>query len=63
MLVLYDLDDNYITSFEKSKECAEYLGTSNKVIDTYICKSRQGKISKKRDKIRKRWIKIFRIEV
>ena len=62
MIVVYDLEDNYITSFDSSKECAKYFNTTNKVIDTLICRSRRNPNMKKRDKKNKRWVKIVRMK-
>lgn len=50
MIVMYDLDDNLITIFDNYKECANYFGTSVNTIKVHICKSKYGKIAKKRYK-------------
>lgn len=61
MIAMYDLEDNYIMSFDNYKECAEYFKTSVKVIQCYICKSKKGKTDKKRDKNGK-YVRLFKIE-
>lgn len=61
MIAMYDLEDNYIMSFDNYKECAEYFKTSKDVIQSYICKSKKGKIDKKRDCDGK-FVRLFKIE-
>lgn len=60
MITMYDLEDNLITIFDSYKECANYFNTTTKVIQSYICKSKKGKIDKKRcgDK----WFRLFKID-
>lgn len=62
MIVMYDIDDNYIMSFDNYKECAEYFNTSAKCIHCYISRKRNGKLDKKRDKLKKEWVRLFKIE-
>ena len=61
MIAMYDLEDNYIMSFDNYKECAAYFKTTVKVIQDYICRHRQGKIDKKRD-LDGSWVRLFKIE-
>ena len=62
MIAMYDLEDNYITSFDNYKECANYFETSIRCIHSYICKSRKGVIDKKIDKKNNRYVRLFKIE-
>ncbi len=61
MIAMYDLEDNYIMSFDSYKECADYFNTTTKVIQCYICRSKKGRIDKKRDKEGK-YVRLFKIE-
>lgn len=60
MIVMYDLEDNYICEFKNYKDCSKYFNTSTKVIHTYICKSQKGTRDKKRDFKNKRWVRLFK---
>lgn len=60
MIAMYDLEDNLITIFDTYKEAAKYFNTSVKVIQCYICRSRQGKIDKKKNG--KTWCRLLKIE-
>lgn len=60
MILMYDLEDNYIMEFKNTKECAEYFNTNRKCIDCHLCKFRQGKIKKKRDFKHNRWVRLYR---
>lgn len=60
MISMYDLEDNLITVFDTYKEAAEYFNTSVGVIRCYICRSRQGKINKKRNG--NNWCRLFKME-
>lgn len=60
MILMYDLEDNYICEFKNYKECAKYFNTSAKVIHTYICKSQKGTRDKKRDFKKNRWVRLFK---
>jgi len=62
MIAMYDLEDNFITLFDTYQECADYFETSKKVIQTYICKNRKGKIDKKWDKKNNCHVRLFKIE-
>lgn len=62
MIVMYDLNDNLLTMFDNYKECSEYFGTSSKSIQCYISRSQKGKIDRKRDKLRNRWVRLYKIE-
>ena len=61
MIVMYDLEDNYIREFSSYKECAKYFNTSVRVIHSHICRSRKGKVDKKKDK--NGWCRLFKMEV
>ncbi len=61
MIVMYDLEDNYIMEFKNYKECAEYFKTSIRCIHSYICKSKKGIVDKKRDNDGK-YVRLFIIE-
>lgn len=62
MIAMYDLEDNLITVFDNYKKCAEYFNTSREVIESYICKSKKGKVDRKRDIANKRWVRLYKIE-
>lgn len=62
MIVMYDLEDNYIKEFKNYKECAEYFNTSRKVIVCYICRSKKGIVDKKRDAKNCQWVRLFKVE-
>ena len=36
MILMYDLDYNYLCEFENARECADYFGTSDDAIHNYI---------------------------
>lgn len=61
MITMYDLEDNYLYEFKNYKDCAKYFNTSIKSIQCYICRNKQGKIDKKRDKKNKRWVRLFKL--
>lgn len=60
MILMYDLEDNYICEFKNYKECADYFNTSVKVIHSHICRSKKGIVNKKRDFRNNRWVRLFR---
>ncbi len=60
MILMYDLDDNYICEFKNYKECARYFNTTIKVIHCYICRSKKGIIDKKKDFYHHRWVRLFK---
>ncbi len=60
MIAMYDLEDNLITIFDTYKECAKYFNTSVDAIQSHICRSRQGKIDKKKNG--KSWCRLYRME-
>ena len=62
MIVMYDLEDNYIMSFDNYKECAEYFETSIRCIHSYICKSKKGIVDKKISKKDNCYVRLFKIE-
>ena len=43
MILMYDLEDNYITEFKNTKECAKYIGCSVMSIRSKICRFKKGK--------------------
>lgn len=47
MILMYDLEDNYLCEFKNYKECAKYFNTTTKVIQCYISRSIKGTIDKK----------------
>lgn len=61
MIVMYDLEDNYIMSFDNYKECAKYFETSIRCIHSYICRSKKGITDKKKTKDGK-YVRLFKIE-
>ena len=62
MIIMYDLDDNILEVFNDTKDCAKYFNASVFAIHCHICRSRQGKIKRKRDMAHKRWVKLYREE-
>ena len=62
MIAMYDLEDNLITVFDNYKKCAEYFNTSIESLHSHICRSKQGKVDRKRDIKNKRWCRLFKIE-
>ena len=62
MIIMCDSEDNYLCEFKNYKECANYFNTSTKVIHSYICKSRNGIIDRKRDFKNNRWVRLFKEE-
>ena len=56
MIAMYDLEDNLITIFETTEECAKYFNTSVNVINCNISR----KIRKRTPS--KEWCKLFRIK-
>lgn len=60
MILMYDLEDNYLCEFKNYKECAKYFNTTTKVIQCYISRSIKGTIDKKRDKNKNRWVRLFK---
>ena len=62
MIIMYDLEDNYLCEFKNYKECADYFNNSTKEIHSYICKSRKSIIDKKRDFKNNRWVRLFKEE-
>ena len=61
MIAMYDLEDNYIMSFDNYKECAEYFKTTSRVISSHMCMVKKGKIDKKLDRDGK-YVRLFKIE-
>lgn len=60
MILMYDLEDNYLCEFKNYKECAKYFNTTTKVIQCYISRSIKGTRDKKRDKNKNRWVRLFK---
>lgn len=60
MILMYDLDDNYLCEFKNARECADYFGTSDDAIHNYIYFQKKGLRDKKRDIKRKRWVRLFK---
>ena len=49
MIEMYDLEGNYICTFNTYLECAKYFKTTRNVIRTHLSLSKQGKVNKKKD--------------
>ena len=62
MIICYDLEDNIVAIFDSYKECAEWFDTTVKVIQDNICRSRKGKIDKKRHFKQKKWYRLYKLE-
>lgn len=62
MIAMYDLEDNLIQVFDSYKDCAKYFNTSIKSLHSHICRTRKGKVDKKRDILNKIWCRLFKIE-
>lgn len=62
MIICYDLEDNIVAIFDSYKECAEWFNTTVKVIHCHICRSRKGKIDKKRHVKEKKWYRLYKLE-
>ena len=60
MIVMYDLEDNYIREFSSYKECAIYFNTSVRVIHSHICRRKKGTVDKK--KYKDGWCRLFKME-
>lgn len=60
MIVMYDMEDNFVEMFGNYKQCAEYLKTSEGVIRSYICRSKKGIRDKKR--FNGKWYRLFKIK-
>ena len=50
ILTFYDLEYNIIKQFDSYKEAAEYFDTTDKVIQSYICRRKKKPNKKKRYK-------------
>ena len=61
MIEMYDLEGNYICTFNNYLECAKYFKTTRNIIRTYISLSKQGKVNKKRDIKKDRWVKLYKV--
>lgn len=62
MILMYDLDDNYICEFKDYKECAKYFKTTVKVICCWFSRNKYNKVKKKRDFNNNRWVMLFKDE-
>lgn len=60
MIIMYDLDDNILETFNNCQECADYFGVSKGAIYCHITNNRKGKTDKKRDVKNKRWVRLFK---
>lgn len=56
MIAMYDLEDNLITIFETTEECAKYFNTSANVINSNISRKNRKRTPSKE------WCKLFRIK-
>lgn len=61
MIIMYDLEDNYICEFKNYLECAKYFNTTRNVIRTYISLSKKGIRDKKKDVKNNRWIRLYKV--
>ena len=60
MIIMYDLEGNYICEFKNYLECAKYFNTTRNVIRKHLSLSKQGKLNKKRDIKNNRWVRLFK---
>ena len=63
MIEMYDLEGNYICTFNTYLECAKYFKTTRNVIRTHLSLSKQGKVNKKKDIKKDRWVKLYKVGV
>lgn len=61
MIEMYDLEGNYICTFKNYLECAKYFKTTRNVIRTHLSLSKQGKVNKKKDIKKDRWVKLYKV--
>lgn len=62
MIIMYDLEDNVLMTFEGYKDCAKYFNTSINTLYSAISRMKTGEVKKKRDKKNKIWVKLYRME-
>ena len=60
MIEMYDLEGNYICTFNTYLECAKYFKTTRNIIRTHLSLSKQGKEKKKKDIKNDRWVKLYK---
>lgn len=63
MIIMYDLEDNYICEFKDYKECAKYFNTTRNVIRTYISLNKKGIRDKKKDIKNNRWVRLYKEKI
>ena len=61
MIEMYDLEGNYICEFKNYLECAKYFKTTRNVIRIHLSLSIQGKVNKKRDIKKDRWVRLYKV--
>lgn len=59
----YDLEGNYLRSFKDYKEAAEKLNTSKRLLQSAICRIKQGKQEYYEDKVWKQKVKLYQVNV
>ena len=59
----YDLEGNYLRSFKDYKEAAEKLNTSKRLLQSVICRIKQGKQEWYEDKVWKQKVKLYQVNV
>lgn len=62
MIVMYDLEENFLDMFDTYEDCAKYFDTTIDVIYVHIHNTARGIITKKRDKKHKKWVKLYKID-
>lgn len=59
-IAMYDEEDNIVTIFESTKECAKYFNTSMECIRSYFSNVKAGRIrNRKHDKKTCKWYKLY----
>ena len=61
MIEMYDLEGNYICTFNTYLECAKYFKTTRNIIRTHLSLSKQGKVNKKKDITKDRCVKFYKV--
>lgn len=59
----YDLEGNYLRSFKDYKEAAEKLNTSKRLLQSVICRIKQGKQEYYEDKVWNIKVKLYQVNV
>ena len=61
MIEMYDLEGNYICTFNNYLECAKYFKTTRNIILTHLSLSKKGEIHKKKDIKNNRWVRLYKV--